>query len=229
MKGYYNMSVIISFINLVLHLNQQLPILVQQYHNYIYVILFFIIFCETGLVITPFLPGDSLIFATGALAAMNTLNPLVVFVVMFIASVCGDNVNYRIGHFLSDKIKSRKKIRFIKTEYIEKTHSFYEKHGGKTVILAKFMPIIRTFSPFVAGVGAMTYKRFLFFDVIGSLAWVSFFFLLGNLVGNIPFVQKNFSIVEIAIIVISLIPAVTIFIKEKFFTKEIIKIGKNNK
>jgi membrane-associated protein len=222
------MSVISTFLNLILHLNEQLPVLVQQYHNYIYVILFFVIFCETGLVITPFLPGDSLIFATGALAAMNTLNPFVVFAVMLFASICGDNVNYRIGHYFSDKLKNQKKIRFIKTEYLEKTHSFYEKHGGKAVILAKFMPIIRTFSPFVAGVGAMTYKRFLFFDVIGSLAWVSFFFLLGNLVGNIQFVKNNFSIVEIAIIVISLIPAVTLFIREKFFVKKVIKIGKTN-
>ena len=126
-------------------------------------------------------------------------------------------------------MKQRKKIRFIKTEYLEKTHSFYEKHGGKAVILAKFMPIIRTFSPFVAGLGAMTYIKFLMFDIIGSFAWVSLFFFLGNAIGNIKAVQNNFSVVEISIIIISLIPAVTIFIKEKYFTKEVIKIGGNKK
>lgn len=220
------MSVINSFINLILHLNVQLPHLVSVYHNYIYVILFFVIFCETGLVVTPFLPGDSLIFATGTLAAMNTLDPYVILPILFLASICGDNVNYRIGHFLSDKIKQRQKIRFINADNINKTHGYYERHGGKTVIIAKFIPIIRTFSPFVAGVGAMTYKKFLLFDIIGSLSWVSFFFFMGTAIGNIKAVQKNFTIVEVAIVLISLVPAIIIFIKEKYFTKEVIRIGK---
>jgi membrane-associated protein len=222
------MSFISTFITLVLHMNEQLPALVQQYHNFIYVILFFVIFCETGLVVTPFLPGDSLIFATGTLAAMNTLNPNVIFIIMFMASVCGDNTNYRIGHFFSDSIKNHKKIKFIKVENLEKTHRFYEKHGGKAVIIAKFMPIIRTFSPFVAGLGAMTFRKFLMFDIIGSLSWVSLFFFMGFAIGNIKAVQNNFTLVEVSIVLISLIPAVFIYIKEKFFTKEVIKIGKNN-
>jgi membrane-associated protein len=223
------MSVISYFFDFVLHMNNHLPELIGQYHNFVYVILFVIIFCETGLVITPFLPGDSLIFVTATLAATGTINFWVAFLLFIFAAVLGDSANYQIGHFLRFKVQSKQKIMFIKTEYLDKTHVFFEKHGGKTIIIARFMPIIRTFAPFVAGVGTMSYRRFLSFNIIGGISWVVLFYLGGFFFGKLPFVEKNFSLVVLAIIVISAIPAAVIFIKEKFFTKEIIKIGKDIK
>lgn len=213
-----------QFVNLVvemfLHLDKTLPMIVDQYHNLVYVLLFIVIFCETGLVVTPFLPGDSLIFATATLVSIGKINPFIILPLFYIASIGGDNTNYNIGRFLSNKVKNRQKIRFVKTENIDRTHAFYEKHGGATVIIAKFMPIIRTFSPFVAGVGAMTYRRFVVFDIIGGLMWVSLFFVFGLLFGRIPVVQEHFSFVVLGIIAISLIPAVVIFLKDKLSSKK---------
>ena len=203
------------FFHFILNLDQTLPPLVDQFHNAVYLLLFLIIFSETGFVVTPFLPGDSLIFAAATLAASGKLNPFVLLPVIWCASVLGDNTNYQIGHFLSEKVRSKQKIRFIKTEYIERTHRFFEKHGAATVIITKFMPIIRTFSPFVAGVGSMTLKRFFIYDVIGGFCWVSLFFTIGFLFGHHPFVEQHFSVVVLGIIIISVMPAVIMFLKSR--------------
>lgn len=211
---------IAEFFQFIMHLNNSLPQLIDQYHSLVYVILFIVIFCETGLVVTPFLPGDSLIFASGTVAAMGKLNPFVIFPLIFCASVLGDNSNYRIGHFLRDSIRKKKELRFIKKENLDKTHAFYQKHGGGAVILAKFMPIIRTFSPFVAGIGAMTYKRFFFFDLFAGFVWVSLFSVTGFFFGQVSFVKNHFTLVELAIVVISVTPAFVIFLKSKLAARK---------
>lgn len=201
-------------IDFVLHIDKHLVEIVTKYETWTYVILFLIVFCETGLVVTPFLPGDSLLFAAGAISAMND-QPLTIAGVMitfFIAAFLGDNTNYFIGKFLGQRVYE-KNYRLIKRQYLDKTHAFYEKHGGKTIIIARFMPIIRTFAPFVAGVGTMTYLRFISFSVVGNLIWVGLFCLAGFFFGNIPFVQNNFTIIVLAIIAISLVPPVFAIIK----------------
>jgi Uncharacterized membrane-associated protein len=181
-----------------------------------YVFLFVIIFIETGLVITPFLPGDSLIFATGALAAAGgQISIPLVLLLLFIAAIAGDTVNYHIGHLLSEKVKKREKIHFIKIEYIDRTHAFFERNGGKTITIARFVPIIRTFAPFVAGVGEMSYKWFLGYNIIGGISWVSLLFGIGYFFGNISYIKNHFSLVTIAIVIISVIPAIIAFIKNK--------------
>jgi membrane-associated protein len=177
----------------------------------------FIVFMETGFVVTPFLPGDSLLFATGALAALGSLNIMTCFILLLIAVFLGDNTNYWIGHFIGPKAFSGK-IKFLNRESLDKTHAYFEKYGGKTVIMARFIPIVRTFSPFVAGVGAMTYPRFLIFSIGGSIAWVSLFLFGGYFFGNLPAVKHNFTIVILAIIVISVIPAVLEYRKNKAVT-----------
>ncbi len=203
------------FIDFVLHIDKHLVEIVTEYRSWTYAILFLIIFCETGLVITPFLPGDSLLFAAGAVAAMagNPLNILFLVPLCLIAAFIGDNTNYTIGRFLGNKVYE-KDYRLIRRKYLDQTHAFYEKHGGKTLIIARFMPIIRTFAPFVAGVGTMSYRRFLLFCIIGNLLWVNIFSFAGYFFGNIPFVKKNFSIVVLAIIFISFIPPVYAFMKQ---------------
>ncbi len=208
------------FIDFVLHIDRHLVEIVTDYQTWTYAILFVIIFCETGLVVTPFLPGDSLLFAAGAVAAMdgNPLNIWFLIPLIFIAAFIGDNTNYTIGRYLGVKVYE-KNYRLIKRKYLDDTHAFYEKHGGKTLVIARFMPIIRTFAPFVAGVGTMAYKRFLSFCVIGNLLWVNLFSLAGYFFGNIPFVKKNFSIVVLAIIFISFVPPAYAFIKQ-FFSKK---------
>jgi len=182
--------------------------LIQQFGVLTYVILFGIIFCETGLVVTPFLPGDSLLFAAGALSAADTSNTLQVvplWIVMCIAAVLGDSVNYAIGRRIGPRAFDGTN-RFLKPEYLKKTEDFYAKHGGKTIILARFVPIVRTFAPFVAGVGNMAYSKFFSFNVIGGIAWVSLFVWMGYLFGNIPFVKANFELVIIGIILVSVVP-----------------------
>lgn len=203
------------FIDFVLHIDKHLVEIVTEYRSWTYAILFLIIFCETGLVITPFLPGDSLLFAAGAVAAMagNPLNILFLVPLCLLAAFIGDNTNYTIGRFLGNKVYE-KDYRLIRRKYLDQTHAFYEKHGGKTLIIARFMPIIRTFAPFVAGVGTMSYRRFLLFCIIGNLLWVNIFSFAGYFFGNIPFVKKNFSIVVLAIIFISFIPPVYAFMKQ---------------
>lgn len=192
--------------DLFLRLDQHLTDVVGRYGTGTYVLLGLIIFCETGLVVTPFLPGDSLLFAAGAVAALGPLDPAVLVALLAGAAVAGDNCNYWIGRWVGPRAFSGK-VRFLNRDYLTRTHAFYEKHGGKTVVLARFAPILRTFAPFVAGVGAMHYPRFLRFSITGSLLWVSLFVLGGYFFGNLPVVRENFSLVILAIIAISLMPA----------------------
>ena len=196
-----------DFLDLFLHLDEKLEVFVPQYGTWIYLILFAIIFCETGLVVTPILPGDSLLFAAGAIAARGLLSWWQLIVLLSIAAVLGDAVNYAIGKFMGPKVLSGNG-RFLKREYLDKTHKFYERYGGKTIILARFVPIVRTFAPFLAGVGSMSYFKFASYNVIGGIVWVVFFILLGYGTGNIPLVKKYFEIVVIGIVFISILPAV---------------------
>jgi len=194
-------------LDFILHLDKHLSSLVQTYGLWTYLILFVIIFLETGLVVTPFLPGDSLLFAAGAFAAAKALNVLWLFILLSAAAIIGDTVNYWIGHFVGPKVFHQEKSRLFKKEYLERTHRFYERYGAETIIVARFVPIIRTFAPFVAGIGRMSYWKFISYNVIGGIGWVALFIFGGFFFGNIPFVKRNFSLVIIAIIVISSIPA----------------------
>jgi membrane-associated protein len=189
-------------VDLFIHLDKHLAGIIQQYGNLTYGILFVVIFCETGLVVTPFLPGDSLLFAAGTFAALGNLNPIILFLLLAAAAILGDTANYWIGHKIGERAYTGE-IKFIRKEYIERTHAFFEKHGGKTIFLARFVPIVRTFAPFVAGVGEMSYAYF-----FGGIIWVAVFVFAGYFFGNIPFVRDNFSVVILAIILISLIPAI---------------------
>ena len=208
------MELLAQFLDIVLHLDKHLAILAADYGPWLYAILFAIIFCETGLVVTPFLPGDSLLFATGALAAGGALDVHAVFLLLMLASFLGDNTNYWIGHFLGEKV-FRPDARVLKTAYLDKTNAFYEKHGGKTVLLARFAPIVRTFAPFVAGAGSMEYRRFTGFCALGALCWVGSFVYAGYLFGNIPVVKNNFTLVILGIIVVSLLPGVIEYVKHR--------------
>jgi membrane-associated protein len=192
--------------DLFLHLDRHLADVVGRYGTGTYALLALIIFCETGLVVTPFLPGDSLLFAAGATAALGVLDPVVLVLLLAVSAIAGDNTNYWIGRWVGPRA-FRGSVRFLNRAYLERTHAFYEKHGGKTVILARFAPILRTFAPFVAGVGAMRYPRFLRFSIVGASLWVSLFVLAGYFFGNLPVVRDNFSLVILAIIAISLMPA----------------------
>jgi membrane-associated protein len=199
-------------IEFALHFDEYLAQIIAQYGAWTLVILFAIIFMETGLVVTPFLPGDSLLFAAGAFAAQGSLNVWAVFVLLSIAAVLGDTVNYWIGHKVGAKAY-RGEVRWIKKEYMERTHAFFEKHGGKTIFLARFVPIVRTFAPFVAGSSHMSYSFFIRWNLIGGVVWVAIFTFLGYFFGNIPFVQEHFEWVIIAIVLISFVPAVIETIK----------------
>jgi len=213
------MEIIINLIEFVLHLDEQLAAIIAQYGTWTYALLFLVIFLETGFVVTPFLPGDSLLFAAGTFAALDALNPWVLFGLLGFAAVLGDTVNYWIGKSIGERAFSGN-IRWLKKEYLDRTHEFYEKHGGKTIILARFIPIIRTFAPFVAGVGSMTYGRFLTYNVVGGISWVAIFTFMGFFFGNLPFVKKNFELVILAIIFISLIPPVLEFFKARKGSRE---------
>lgn len=206
-----------KLIDFVMHVDVHLNSLIVTYQLWTYLILFAVIFCETGLVVTPFLPGDSLLFATGALAAApgSPLRVHWLFLVLGAAAVLGDTVNYWIGHAVGPKIFNQKKIRFLKKEHLERTHEFYEKHGGITIILARFIPIIRTFAPFVAGIGRMTYWRFISYNIIGGIAWVAIFVFGGFFFGNLPVVRKNFTVVIFAIIIISVLPGVIEYLRQR--------------
>ncbi|MFH1289588.1 MAG: DedA family protein [Patescibacteria group bacterium] len=206
--------IISEVINFILHIDAHLVEIVQNYGLFTYAILFLIIFAETGFVFTPFLPGDSLLFAAGAIAAIGNLNILVIWVILVFAAILGDTANYWIGHFFGKKILS-KNIPLIKKEHVDKTNKFYEKHGGKTIILARFIPIIRTFAPFVAGIGKMHYSKFLSYNVIGGILWISIFSFTGFFFGNIAFVKHNFSLVVITIILISILPMILEIVKSK--------------
>jgi membrane-associated protein len=209
------MDLLKELIELVLHLDKHLDGLVTQFGPWLYVILFLIIFCETGLVVTPFLPGDSLLFAVGALTARpDGLSFWIIVTTLSAAAIIGDSVNYGIGYFLGNKLQQRFP-RLIKPEHIRKTHEFYERYGGKTIIIARFVPIIRTFAPFVAGVGKMTYSRFMMFNITGALLWIGLLVPAGYFFGNLEIVRKNFSLVVLAIIFLSILPAVVEFLRER--------------
>lgn len=203
------------FIDLFMHLDTHLSAIANEYGLLTYLLLFTIVFCETGLVITPFLPGDSLLFATGALAATGSLNLSTLLIVLCLAAIAGDTVNYQIGHLLRNKIASHENIRFIKQEHLDRTHIFFEKYGVKTIIIARFVPIVRTFAPFVAGVGVMPYSKFISYNVIGGVAWVFLFLFGGYFFGNLPVVKDNFTLVILGIIFVSFLPGVITYIQSK--------------
>jgi membrane-associated protein len=209
------MEWISTFIEFFLHLDKHLAVVIQNYGTWTYAILFLIVFCETGLVVTPVLPGDSLLFAAGAFAATGVLDPWMLCILLSVAAILGDAVNYMIGAKIGPKIFHKENVRFLNKEYLKRTHDFYEKHGGKTIIIARFMPIIRTFAPFVAGIGKMTYAKFAVYNVTGALLWVFSFILGGYYFGNIPVVKKNFTLVIMAIIFISILPGIIAFINER--------------
>jgi membrane-associated protein len=204
-----------EFIEFFLHLDTHLHAAVQAYGVWTYLLLFLIIFCETGLVVTPILPGDSLLFAAGALAAGGSLNVVWLSVLLSVAAILGDAANYTIGHFMGPKVFSQENGRFLKKEYLDRTHQFYEKYGGKTIIIARFVPIVRTFAPFVAGVGSMTYWRFASYNVIGGVVWVTICLFAGYAFGNLPIVKENFTLVILAIILLSLLPGLVEFMRQR--------------
>lgn len=208
------MDLIMNLVNFILHIDTHLVQLLATYGTLTYAIIFGIIFIETGLVLTPFLPGDSLLFATGAMAALGSFNIWIILPLMVLAAVVGDNSNYWIGHFFGEAMIANPKIP-IKKEHIEKTKKFFDKYGVKTIILARFVPIVRTFTPFVAGVGRMNYRTFLPFDIAGGVAWVSLFILAGYFFGNIPSIKHNFSLVIIAIILVSVVPMIVEAVKHR--------------
>jgi membrane-associated protein len=214
------MQWITKIIDFILHLDKYISLLIQHFGLWTYLVLFIIIFCETGLVVTPFLPGDSLLFAVGAFSARGSLNIWWAFIILSAAAVIGDTVNYWIGHFLGPKVFSKEKSRFFKKEYLDRTHRFYEKYGGETIIIARFVPIIRTFAPFVAGIGKMTYWKFISYNIIGGIGWVAIFIFGGYFFGNIEFVKRNFTIVIFAIIIISVLPGLIEFLRQRRQNKE---------
>lgn len=207
------MQPLAQFVDIVLHVDRYLTPILQQYGALTYLFMFLLIFCETGLVVTPFLPGDSVIFALGALAAEGGLDIGILALVLMSAAVLGNAANYAIGYKLGPAVFKSENSRFFKREYLDKTHAFYEKYGALTVIIGRFMPIIRTFVPFVAGIGRMGYARFSLYNLIGSVCWVALFLSGGYFFGGLPFVQKNFSFVALGIIVISFIPPIVTAIK----------------
>lgn len=202
------MEFISSLMDFVLHIDVQLTMLTSQYGLWTYLILFMIVFAETGLVVTPFLPGDSLLFAAGAVCALGSLDVYTLITLLIFAAVIGDAVNYTIGKRVGARLFKGRLGRFVKQEHLDRTHAFYEKHGGKTIIIARFMPIIRTFAPFVAGVGSMTYRKFFAYNVIGALVWVVGFVTLGFVFGNQPFVKRYFTLVIGGIVILSILPGI---------------------
>jgi membrane-associated protein len=209
------MELLLKGIDILLHLDKYMDLMIQTMGIWSYVIIFLIIFCETGLVVTPILPGDSLLFAIGTFAAIGSFDIVMVMILLTIAAIAGDTVNYWIGNYLGPKVFHYEDSRFFKKKHLERTHQFYEKHGGKTIIIARFIPIIRTFAPFVAGIGSMTYRKFLSYNVAGGILWIFSLTLAGYFFGNIPVVRNNFSLVIMAIVVISVIPGVIEYLRQR--------------
>ena len=209
------MDLLASFVDVVLHLDTHLLAMIQQYGVWIYGILFLIIFSETGLVVAPFLPGDSLLFVAGALCGMGSLDTAMLMPLLMLAAFFGDNTNYWIGRLVGKKLVHHTDSRFFRREYLDKTHTFYKKHGGKTVLFARFLPILRTFAPFVAGIGRMDYRLYLMFSALGSIAWIGSLTLAGYFFGNIPIIKNNLTLMVLGIIVISLLPAIREFIRHR--------------
>ena len=203
-----------AFIDLILHLDTYLAIIVTSYHTYIYIIIFLVIFCETGLVITPFLPGDSLLFIAGSLAASGNMSFITLAITIFVAAFCGDNVNFFIGKFIGNKLFTNPKSLIFRRDILDKTHAFYEKHGRKTIIIARFIPLIRTFAPFVAGLGHMRYNKFISVSLFASFLWVAILLGGGYLFGNIPIIKSHTALLILIIMVISVLPAIKIIIDE---------------
>ena len=209
------MELIRQLLDILLHLDRHLDTIIQQYGVWTYLILFLIIFCETGLVVTPILPGDSLLFAVGTFAARDALDLGLLLVLLSVAAVAGDTVNYAIGYRVGPQIFRKEGVRFLNREYLDRTHRFYERHGAKTIVIARFVPIIRTFAPFVAGVGRMSYARFVTYNVAGGVGWIAALVLGGYLFGNISVVRQNFTLVIFAIIVLSILPGVIEFLRQR--------------
>jgi membrane-associated protein len=207
-----------SAFDIFLHLDRHMGVLIRDYGVWSYLILFLVIFCETGLVVTPFLPGDSLLFAAGALAAGTALDVGLLFGLLSVAAISGNAVNYWIGYHVGPKIFHKENVRFLNREYLDRTHKFYEKHGGKTIVIARFLPIIRTFAPFVAGLGFMNHWRFSLYNIVAGIAWVGIFVFGGYYFGNLPVVKQNFTFVILAIITVSVLPGVIEFLRHRYRT-----------
>ena len=217
------MEMILKFFDILLHLDKYINVVIQDYGQWTYLILFLIVFCETGLVVTPFLPGDSLLFVAGAFAALGSLNLVWVLVLLSVAAILGDTINYWVGNFIGPKVFQMQNSRIFKKEYLDRTHQFYEKYGPITIVIGRFVPIIRTFAPFLAGVGSMTYGKFLIYNVVGGLLWIFSFTLGGYFFGNLPFVKKNFTLVIFAIIIISVMPTVIEYFRQRKAAKKEVK------
>lgn len=209
------MEFLTGIIDIFLHLDRHLEEIIVAYGVWTYAILFLIVFAETGFVVAPFLPGDSLLFAAGAFAARGALDPWWLSILLIAAAILGDSTNYAIGHYIGPRAFQNPNSRILKKEYLDRTHRFYERYGGRTIIIARFVPIVRTFAPFVAGVGSMTYSRFMNFNVIGALIWVASFIGGGYWFGNIPFVQRNFSLVVLVIMILSALPIVIEWLRHR--------------
>jgi len=202
-----------QFIDIFLHLDKHLGLVIQSYGVWTYGLLFLIIFCETGLVVMPLLPGDSLLFAAGAFAASGSLDLIWLLAALTVAAVVGDTINYAVGHYVGPRVFAQEKIRFLNKKHLERTHEFYEKYGCKTIIIARFVPIVRTFAPFVAGIGAMSYLRFITYNVVGGVLWVAVCILSGFFFGNLGIVKKNFSLAILAIVFISILPGIVEYLR----------------
>ena len=209
------MELIPSLLDILLHLDRHLGEIIRDFGVWTYLILFVIVFCETGLVVTPILPGDSLLFAVGTFAALGALDLAVSLIMLSVAAVAGDSINYAIGYRVGPSVFRGERSRWLNREYLNRTHRFYERHGSKTIVIARFVPIVRTFAPFVAGIGRMTYSRFLTYNVAGGIAWIAIFVLGGYFFGSIPVVKRNFTVVIFAIIVISVLPAVIEILRQR--------------
>jgi len=209
------MEMIIKFFDMLLHLDKYIDLLIRDYGMWTYLIFFIIVFCETGLVVTPFLPGDSLLFVAGTFAALGSLNLMWLLVILSAAAILGDTINYWIGNYIGPKVFQMQNSRVFRKEYLDRTHQFYEKYGPITIVIGRFIPIIRTFAPFLAGVGSMTYGKFLVYNVVGGILWIASFTLGGYFFGNLPFVKKNFTAVIIAIIIISVMPTVIEYVRQR--------------
>jgi membrane-associated protein len=209
------MEMILKFFDMLLHLDKYIDLLIRDYGMWTYLIFFIIVFCETGLVVTPFLPGDSLLFVAGTFAALGSLNLMWLLVILSAAAILGDTINYWIGNYIGPKVFQMQNSRVFRKEYLDRTHQFYEKYGPITIVIGRFIPIIRTFAPFLAGVGRMTYGKFLTYNVVGGILWIASFTLGGYFFGNLPFVRKNFTFVIVAIIVISVMPTVIEYVRQR--------------
>ncbi len=209
------MEYLAQFVDLLLHLDQHLTAFLQHYGAWVYVLLFMIVFAETGLVVTPFLPGDSLLFVAGTLAAAGGMDIQLLIVLLTTAAIAGDTVNYWFGNYVGSRVFTSENSRFLNRQHLERTHAFYERHGGKTIVIARFVPIIRTFAPFVAGVGKMSYPRFLAYNVFGGILWVASLTLAGYYFGNLPFVKNNLTLVILGIIVVSMMPGVVEYLRQR--------------